>query len=292
MPEVADLVVLAWAALRRRAWFAYGAPIPTPAPGGLRPRDGDAGPADARAGAVVDGGQPRRPPVRAGRPGPTSPRRPSRELARTSSSPSGSGSTPCKPSCPRSSEAYARVGADPAADRLTTARIAAQLTQQLRQLDGVDLVRRLAAAEVPNETAVGQSLASAAAVTSGLDGFRWDRLRPLQEAQSGEGSRAESAAQVLERLRRNLESDEMVVAIQSALRQADDDLFAWLAPPPPPIPTPPPPIPTPPPKPRLPSAHGRRTLQADEPADVLLGELQDFRANHAGEEIIVEWRVE
>ena len=33
--EVKDLVVLAWAALRRRAWFAYGAPIPTPEPGKL-----------------------------------------------------------------------------------------------------------------------------------------------------------------------------------------------------------------------------------------------------------------
>jgi hypothetical protein len=148
----------------------------------------------------------------------------------------------------------------------------------------VDLVRRLADAEVPNETALGQSLASAAAVTSGLEAFRWDRLRPLQEAQSGEGPRAESAAQILERLRRNLESDEMVLAIQTALRQADDDLFAWLAPPP---------LPTPkPPKPRQPSTHGRRTLRAGEPADVLLGELQAFRANHAGEEIIVEWRVE
>ena len=97
-------------------------------------------------------------------------------------------------------------------------------------------MRRLADAEVPNETALGRSLASAAAVTSGLEAFRWDRLRPLQEAQSGEGPRAESAAQILERLRRNLESDEMVLAIQTALRQADDDLFAWLAPPPPPDP--------------------------------------------------------
>ena len=34
--DVADLVILAWAALRRRAWFAHGAPIPTPKPGALR----------------------------------------------------------------------------------------------------------------------------------------------------------------------------------------------------------------------------------------------------------------
>jgi hypothetical protein len=282
--EVKDLVVLAWAALRRRAWFAYGAPIPTPEPGKLRrememrvqpmPEPSQWATAASRAGHLFGLA-----------PGPYLTPQAVAQLAENVKLAIRERFDAVQALVPALEEAYARVGADPAADRLTTARIAAQLTQQLRQLDGVDLVRRLAAAEVPNETALGQSLASATAVTSGLDAFRWDRLQPLQEAQSGEGSRAESAAQVLERLRRNLESDEMVVAIQSALRQADDDLFAWLAPPPPPIPTPPP-------KPRLPSAYGRRTLQADEPADVLLGELRDFRANHAGEEIIVEWRVE
>jgi hypothetical protein len=270
--------------LRRRAWFAYGAPIPTPEPGKLRrememrvqpmPEPSQWATAASRAGHLFGLA-----------PGPYLTPQAVAQLAENVKLAIRERFDAVQALVPALEEAYARVGADPAADRLTTARIAAQLTQQLRQLDGVDLVRRLAAAEVPNETALGQSLASATAVTSGLDAFRWDRLQPLQEAQSGEGSRAESAAQVLERLRRNLESDEMVVAIQSALRQADDDLFAWLAPPPPPIPTPPP-------KPRLPSAYGRRTLQADEPADVLLGELRDFRANHAGEEIIVEWRVE
>ena len=35
--EVADLVVLAWAALRQRAWYQHGASVPAPRPGTTRP---------------------------------------------------------------------------------------------------------------------------------------------------------------------------------------------------------------------------------------------------------------
>ena len=35
--DVADLIVLAWAALRQRAWYQHGAPIPAPRPGAARP---------------------------------------------------------------------------------------------------------------------------------------------------------------------------------------------------------------------------------------------------------------
>ena len=35
--EVADLVILAWAALRQRAWYQHGSSIPAPRPGGARP---------------------------------------------------------------------------------------------------------------------------------------------------------------------------------------------------------------------------------------------------------------
>ena len=35
--EVADLIVLAWAALRQRAWYQHGASIPAPRPGATRP---------------------------------------------------------------------------------------------------------------------------------------------------------------------------------------------------------------------------------------------------------------
>ena len=35
--EVADLILLAWAALRQRAWYQHGSPVPAPKPGTVRP---------------------------------------------------------------------------------------------------------------------------------------------------------------------------------------------------------------------------------------------------------------
>ena len=35
--EVADLILLAWAALRQRAWYQHGSPAPAPRPGAVRP---------------------------------------------------------------------------------------------------------------------------------------------------------------------------------------------------------------------------------------------------------------
>ncbi len=35
--EVADLVMMAWAALRQRAWYQHGASVPAPRPGTTRP---------------------------------------------------------------------------------------------------------------------------------------------------------------------------------------------------------------------------------------------------------------
>ena len=35
--EVADLIVLAWAALRQRAWYQHGGSVPAPRPGATRP---------------------------------------------------------------------------------------------------------------------------------------------------------------------------------------------------------------------------------------------------------------
>ena len=66
--EVADLIVLAWAALRQRAWYQHGASVPAPRPGGDPPGHGAAARAAAgprrlagrdvaRRGAVRDPGQ-------------------------------------------------------------------------------------------------------------------------------------------------------------------------------------------------------------------------------------------
>ncbi|MFT4164430.1 MAG: DUF6079 family protein [Microlunatus sp.] len=288
-PEVTDLVVLAWAALRRRAWFAYGAPIAAPVPGALRPEmemrqqpmpeAGEWSTARERAGRVFG--------IAAGRH--LTPQAVAELAQRVKDSVQASYQA-AQDLVPALENVYRRLGIHPNAEtsRLVTARNAAELTQVLRHLDGVDLIRRLAGANVGNETALASSISSAARVTSALTAFRWERLRPLQDAQQGEGGRAEQAAAILEDLRRSLESDEMVTAIAQALEAAEAALFAWLTPPSPHRSPSAHPEPTPAPR----TTSGRRTLAAGENPASVVADLQAFRNAHGGAGIIVEWRLD
>ena len=169
--------------------------------------------------------------------------------------------------------------------RLATARAAAQLTAQLRQLDGVALVRRLGADDPARDQPIARSLTTAAAVTVALEAFRWERLQPLEESEAGEGERAEAAAQILQRLRHRLTEDEFVSSVRDGLRQAEDELFEWLrgGPHPPATAT------TRRPHRLPPRRVGRQVLRAGEPADTLLAELDAFRRQHPGQ-VVVEWR--
>jgi hypothetical protein len=283
--EVSDLVLLAWAALRGRAWFSYGAPIPAPAPGALRPEmeariqpmptPAEWSGAVTRAAALLG--------VHA------SPYATPQEVAglaaRVGEAVRGHLDDAAR-LVPVLEQAYARLGlsTDSPGGRLATARAAAQLTAQLRQLDGVALVRRLGADDPARDQPIARSLTTAAAVTAALEAFRWERLQPLDESEAGEGERAEAAAQILQRLRHRLTEDEFVSSVRDGLRRAEDELFEWLRGGPPP-PAPPPP-PTPPPSPHR---VGRQFLQAGEPADALLAELDAFRRRNPGQ-VVVEWR--
>lgn len=289
--EVKHLIVLAWAALRRRAWFAYGAPIPAPAPGALRPEmemreqampePTDWSVANDRAGRLfgTTGGRHLTPQAVA-------------DLAQRVKEAVQARYQAVQDLVPAVERAYGRVDLDAggAGQRLATAKSAAELTQVLRHLDGVDLIRRLAVADVGNETALARSMSTAGAVASALGQFRWERLRPLQDAQRGEGPRAEQAADILEDVRRSLESDEMVVGIVGALERAETALFTWLTPP------------TLPDSPvrrqdqeqqrRTHPSAGRRTLAAGDSPVAVVSELQAVRDAHPGRAIIVEWHVE
>ena len=65
--EVADLVILAWAALRTRAWYERGGPVAGAPAGFAAARDGTAARAAAAASRLEKGGDPGRGPVRAAR---------------------------------------------------------------------------------------------------------------------------------------------------------------------------------------------------------------------------------
>ncbi|MFW6598101.1 DUF6079 family protein [Propionibacteriaceae bacterium Y2011] len=290
--EVADLVVLTWAALRLRAWYNFGAAIPTPAPGSLRPE------MEMREQALPESAAWDRAVARAGEvfgvaANPHLTPQAVAELSQAVRRQVTDLHGPAATLLSALRESYPRVSLDPdgAAPRLATARTATHLCDQLRHLDGVDLANRLAADDHVTDAALGRSLRSAAAVADGLRQFAWDRLAPLRQAAAGEGARADEAAHILETLRQQLEADELSALIGAAMRNTDERLYAWLAAAQPtPKPTPPKP-PTGSPSPAGGARRGGRRLAAGDPVDQVLGDLDRFRQQHADVEVEVEWRI-
>lgn len=232
-PEVGDLVIIAWAALRQRAWFHHGAPLPAvPDPGSLvpamelrtQPMPTLAEWTEAVAVAAALFGVTSSPHL-------TAPAVAGLVDAVRSAASQASSVAPALVS--GLEQAYRRVGIDSMSavpQRLDTARTTGALVQQLKHQTGVSLVQTLARAGLRTRaTAAGKSLSSAASVTASLASFEWGRMAPLLEAMKGEGPRAESAARIVNALRDALDVDEIVTPVSTALKAADDAVFAWLS---------------------------------------------------------------
>lgn len=282
-PEVADLVILAWGALRQRAWFSFGGSIPTPAPGGLRPE------MELRVQELPDAGEWSRASTRAGylfgaSAGPYLTPQAVAGLAQALKAVTRDRYDAAFSLVTALEQAYSRLAieTDEAARRLATARRGAALLEQLRSLDGVELVRRLAAdPDTGHDAAMGRSTTSASTVAAALRAFPWPRLRPLDEAASGEGTRADGAATILRRLQQALSADEIVSPCAAALSRAEEELFEWLIqnePGPPPPPPPPPP-------------EGSLRLLAQDSVDEAVLALTQFRQQHPDATIQIEWRI-
>jgi hypothetical protein len=228
--EVADLVVIAWAALRQRAWFQHKTPLGTvPVPGSLAPnmelrtqelpsaQEWDAARTTAGLLLGVNGAAYLTAPAVAD------------FVARVTTAAQASAQT--APDLVAGLEkVYRNLGISDG-ERLRTARASAALVQQLRNLTGVKLVQALVAPDLDKATATeaGRSLTSAETVAMRLAAFRWDRLDPLRKAMNGEGDRAVSAAAVVNDIRDALERDEIVSAIAPALTACEEGIFRWLA---------------------------------------------------------------
>ncbi len=283
--EVADLVVLAWAALRQRAWYRHGTPVvPPPKPGALTgdmelrpdplPDPGEWDTAVGRVGTLF--GIPSSRYLTAPAVG---------ELAEKLFTEARSQSDAAAVLESRLADAYERVALTAeGAQRLATARAATALLSALRaSRDRVALVHALATTGDPaQDAAVARSLSSAASVSSALSGYRWERLRPMLDAEATDPE----AARALAGLRTALRSDEIVTSLPAGLRAFEDELFRWLEarrplPPPPP---PPPPRPT--------TASGGVTLRDGQAPARVLDELQAFLDAHPDVPVRVEWRVE
>ena len=280
--EVADLVVITWAALRQRAWFHHGAALPTaPDPGSLAAamelRTQDLPTPEAWTAARTTAGAMLGVPAAAYLTAPAV-----ADLVGKVTGTAGELAKHAPDLVTAVETAYRRLGLADGA-RLRTARDSAALVQRLRHLQGVTLVEALAAPALGSATpdAAGRSLKSADTVASALNGFAWDRLTPLQKAMDGEGDRAASAAEVVNALRDALERDELATPIAKALQECEDGIFAWLADP----------LPPPPPPPPLRDKGGRATRGAHAGNDVVLHELTAFLNKNPDSAVEVTWRV-
>jgi hypothetical protein len=286
-PEVSDVVVLAWAGLRQRAWYAHGAPIPAPQPGDLRPewelrvqpmpsaQEWRAATEKAAALFGVAAGAFMTP----------------AEVASFAQRVKDAVQTAYQPAyrlvaALGDARTKLGLGEPPAVGRSATAEATAVLCEHLRHLGGVELIRRLAAEPVVNPTAAGRSLASAGEVATELAGFDHTRLQPLRQARGAGTPAGEAAGRILAALEAAMDDDEFTTSIRTALRSAVDGVFGWLRDQ---VPPPPPPGPGPQP-PRPPAASGRRRVRAGESLAGVQAELEAFRTAHADQELTVEWR--
>jgi phosphotransferase system HPr-like phosphotransfer protein len=188
--------------------------------------------------------------------------------------------------------AYQQLGLEQAEPgRLATATSANQLMIKLNAAvgDRVEIIRVLATHNVPStKEALGRSLISAPAAARQLSTFEWDRLGPLLKAESAADARGTDAHEALDRLRRFVRAEELASPIARALLAASNDLFTWLAsqakvvPPIPPGPTPPPPVD------RETSATVRSTTDLDE----AIAAVRDYVSDHPGRPVTIHWRVE
>lgn len=285
--EVSDLVIIAWAALRQRAWFQHGTALASaPDPGQLAPamelrmQPMPTAPEWAEAVAVagsvfaITSSPHLTAPAVAG-------------LVEAVRSAANTAAAVAPTLVTELEQAYRRVGVDVASgdpQRLGTARTTAALVQQLQHQGGVTLVQTLAGSGLGTRaTAAGKSLSSAASVTSSLKSFEWGRLAPLLDAIKGEGDRAKSAAAIVNALREALKADEIVTAVATALKDADNAVFSWLAAPGS--------GPVPPPPPQPPRAHGTATRAAGASDDELIGLMKAFLAEHVDKPVDVTWQV-
>ncbi|MEV0168772.1 phage resistance protein [Nonomuraea fuscirosea] len=115
------------------------------------------------------------------------------------------------------------------APRLVTAQAAAKTLNALTVGDATNVIRALANAKLPRETAVYRaSLQSAKELTAVLAGVRWKLIDQLPTLAAGGGDKAGSAQVILDRLRIAARRDEQELALSTALTQAEQDTIDLL----------------------------------------------------------------
>jgi hypothetical protein len=300
--EVADLIMLAWAALRQRAWYQHGVSVPAPRPGTTRP-DMELRPEPLPAPADWQAATSRAEVLFGIRANPFLTAAGLAEFTESLGARLDVVADTAAVLVQRVELAYQHLGLP--ADRpgrLATARAGAALVEALRRASGrVHLVETLARTALPaTDTAVANSLSRAQAVASAIDVFRWDRLAPLHAAESQADERGRAAASTLTALREAVGADEFATRLGPVVSATDDAIFEWLSlgQPAEQVPDPQPrrpddvPIYVPPTQLPSPGRAGRATRAKGAPAGEVLGPLGEFLEAHRDERVIVEWRVQ
>lgn len=284
-PEVADLVISAWALHGKRAWYESGVAIPTPPIGKIKnhlelrpeplPTQENWKQAQERAGHVLgvaannyltganvaDFAEKVREKVKALAP--------------------AAGSL-----VEELRKAYTRFGlTQRERDRLTTAEESAKFLSTLGQAAGpVDLINAVADVRFSaTAQTVGRSLAAADSATRALSNQDWTRPDPVREAEQGGDDRAQQAREIMRRLKEGVATDEMAASLAKVLHTAEDETWRWLARWRP--------VPDPEPGPG-PKVRDRITLTSQRDVSAVQRELARILAEHIGERVQVEWWVE
>src|SRR6266567_2875698 len=230
--EVADLILLAWAALRQRAWYLHGGPVPAPKPGQVR-ADMELRPEPLPAPADWQTAASRAEQIFGIHVNPYLTAAGVAEMTGRLSEEAATRADVVATLANSVEVAYHHLGLsqDSPAGRLRTARACADLADKLRRApDRVGLVRSLAQADLPvTEAALAMSIAQAASVSRALQAFPWSRLAPLMTALQRTDARGREAERILDDLRKSLTADEFSVRLPAALAAAEQAAFDWVA---------------------------------------------------------------
>jgi len=293
--EVADLVVLAWAALRTRAWYLHGGSVPPPRPGMLRP-EMELRPEPLPAPADWKKATSRAEALFASHVNPYLTAAGVAELAADIQHNVDVLTDHAVGIVVQIEHAYQHLGLPESEEtgRLATAKAGERLLTALQRAGGdrVRLIETLSQVALPGtETAMAKSLKSASEVKDALASFPWERLGPLREAEENNDERGRSAARTLRELREALRADEFASSIKRTLVITDQAIFDWLAGPGPdrPVPGPGPRLGPGPVRPT--AARGSGARSAGAPDGDVLTPLTEFLQAHRGQNVVVEWRV-
>lgn len=229
-----DLVIIAWAALRQRVWYDGGgqaratAPDPGKLTSGMEMRVQEMPTDDEWEAAKLNAahlfGESASPYLNPAAVADLAAR--IRDRATHSTEPAHALTRTLRDKLPPAGVTDADIAASP---RLTTALLVEESLHRLTGLSGVALIRALGDINLDERGLhAGKSLASATEVIDTLNRFDWDWLTDPLQARNGEGTHAEDAATLINKLIHRLCLDEYDSPAKTVLREAERDVRNWL----------------------------------------------------------------